>query len=97
MSTEFRTTDTDEFAFVRWCGGPTPPAFDFGCASRAFAVREAAAEGRTFTGETGEVFGAAEVEAVFAEDRATFGRFGGTVAVDGSGEFFTRTTESAWD
>jgi hypothetical protein len=106
MSTEFRTTDTDEFAFVRWCkdaktmnadGEPNGAAFDFGCFSRAVAVRESAAEGRTFTGEDGSVFTAAEVEQVFARDRATFGEFRGTCAVDGTGEFFTRSTEQATD
>jgi hypothetical protein len=94
MSTEFRTTDTDEFAMLRWSsrrvGGA---AFDFGTRARREAVERHLVDGGTLTGEIGEVFGLAEFLVDVTDDRCTFGEFGGTVAL-GSGEAFDRMTET---
>ena len=93
MSTEFRTSDTDEFAMLRWYGGPERGAcFDFGTHARREAVERYLLDGGVLSGE-GYTFGLADFLTEVTDERCTFGEFGGTVAL-GSGEAFDRMTET---
>lgn len=100
MSTEFRTSTTDELAFVRFFGGTDRGAcFEFGSVSNWERVREAAANGETFVPEFGQgsldsdpEFTPEGFDEVVRSGRATFGEFPVTVAL-GSGDAFNFTTE----
>lgn len=101
MSTEFRTADTDEWAFTRW-GRNTGVGVDFGSRDRFDRVVSACMTAdMRFVGDDGTVVTSQDVVDVAFRGRfpvshtrmvdavATFGEFVGTVEV-GSGEMFTR-------
>lgn len=101
MSTEFRTADTDEWAFTRWGRSPEM-GVDFGSRTRfARVVTFCMSSDVEFVGEDGSTADSADVvRLAFAHrfpvsaDREvpavpTFGEFVGTVEV-GSGEMFDR-------
>lgn len=100
MSTEFRTTTTEEVAFVRF--GRTAPSgestsFEFGSVSNFEACCAAADAGETFFGDQGPLdsdpeFTRAGFEAMAASGRATFGEFPFTLEL-GSGDAVRLFTE----
>jgi hypothetical protein len=91
MSTEFRTTSTDEMAFARWfAGSDRGAAFEFGSMTNFERCCSAADAGDTFTGDDGsrQAFTRQDFEAMAADGRATFGEFCCTFEM-GSGDFMT--------
>jgi len=101
MSTEFRTTTTDEMAFVRFCrsneSGTARTSFEFGTVTNFERVCAGCDAGETFFGDQGPLdsdpeFTRAGFEAALVDDRVTFGTFPFTVEV-GSGDAFRMTEE----
>lgn len=100
MSTEFRSTATDEFAFLRWSGNAdTGPgtAFEFGTMTNFETVAAAMRAGEQFeplggAPLDGDPLTASDLEALVVAGRVTFGVMPVTVDV-GSGELFRFTVE----
>lgn len=93
MSTEFRTTTTDEMAFVRFCRASDSghrTSFEFGTMTNFENVLTACDRGETFRGDqpgldSDPEFDRAGFEQAMVDGRVTFGEFGVTVEL-GSGD-----------